>query len=686
MEDVTASLTGISFADVDAGGSSVQVTLTASTGYLSAVAGFSVTVGMAGSDLILTGSIANLNTFIAVGSLTFLTAEHDVSTSLLRIIISDLGNSGSGGAQEEIAYVDLVVTPVNDAPVATITPATYAATEQVALTLKNTGLSISDVDAAAGSMTVTLSVTEGTLTVTAGGSGAVVSNSGTSSVTITGTVTQINNLLSTDATSTVSYIDNSDTPSASATLTLQVSDNGNTGGGSLTNSDTATINITAVNDAPVVTIVPATYSATEQTNLALHGTGISVADADAGAATINLTISVGSGTLTVVAGTTGVSAGAAGSSVLVIGTIAQLNDLLAGNLGSTITYVSASDSPPASTVFTVSLNDAGVSGTGGPQTGSDTAVINITAVNDAPTATITPASYAATEQVALTLHGTGLSIADADAGAAAVRATVSVTSGILTAAAGTTGVTVTGSGTASVTLDGTLTQINDLLAGNLSGTLTYTANSDNPAASATLTLTASDLGNTGTGGTLTGSDTATINITAVNDAPTATITPAIYSVTEQVALTLHGTGLSIADVDCGRRRRAGDRRRSPAASLTAAAGTTGVTVTGSGTSHRDPRRHADPDQQPAGRQSQRHTDLHPQQRHAPGERHADADRERLGQHRQRRYVDRQRHRRDQYHGSQRHADDHGPGHDRRDRGRRVDANRDQLRGCRFRRQ
>src|SRR6185503_10384675 len=86
----------------------------------------------------------------------------------------------------------------------------------------------------------------------AGGSGAVVNNSGTSSVTITGTVAQINSLLNTDATSTVSYTDGTDTPSASATLTLQVNDNGNTGGGSLTSSDTATINITAVNDASVI--------------------------------------------------------------------------------------------------------------------------------------------------------------------------------------------------------------------------------------------------------------------------------------------------------------------------------------------------------------------------------------------------------------------------------------------------
>ena len=55
----------------------------------------------------------------------------------------------------------------------------------------------------------------------------------------------------------MSYTDNSDTPSASATLTLQVNDNGNTGGGSLTNSDTATINITAVNDAPTLSTMAA---------------------------------------------------------------------------------------------------------------------------------------------------------------------------------------------------------------------------------------------------------------------------------------------------------------------------------------------------------------------------------------------------------------------------------------------
>ena len=51
---------------------------------------------------------------------------------------------------------------------ATITPVSYAATEQTAVSLKNNGLSISDADAGSSSMTVTLAVTEGTLAITAG--------------------------------------------------------------------------------------------------------------------------------------------------------------------------------------------------------------------------------------------------------------------------------------------------------------------------------------------------------------------------------------------------------------------------------------------------------------------------------------------------------------------------------------
>ena len=162
--------------------------------------------------------------------------------------------TASDGQYTTSSTAVLDITPVNDAPVATITPTSYSATEQVALTLKGTGLSISDVDAGSGPMTVVLSVGEGTLSATAGNSGVGISGNNSSSLTITGTQTQINNFLGAASTSTLSYVDNTNTPSASTSLTMTVKDNGNTGtGGNLTGTDSATINITRVNDKPVIT-------------------------------------------------------------------------------------------------------------------------------------------------------------------------------------------------------------------------------------------------------------------------------------------------------------------------------------------------------------------------------------------------------------------------------------------------
>src|SRR5204863_6967404 len=136
---------------------------------------------------------------------------------------------------------------------------------------------------------VTLSVTEGTLTVTAGTSGAVVTNSGSSSVTITGTVAQVNALFNPTLPAALPIVDNTDTPSATSTLTLSVNDNGNTGtGGALVSTATSTINITAVNDAPVATITPASYSNTEQVSLNLKSNGLSIADVDAGSGSMTV--------------------------------------------------------------------------------------------------------------------------------------------------------------------------------------------------------------------------------------------------------------------------------------------------------------------------------------------------------------------------------------------------------------
>ena len=277
------------------------------------------------------------------------------------------------------------VVAVNDAPVATITPASYAITESATLDLKNNGLSVSDIDGNAGSETVTLAVSDGILNVAAGTSGAGVSNSGTGSVTITGTLAQINALLNTDGASGVSYVENDANPGTTASLSLTIHDNGNTGGGDLSSTDTAILNITQLNDAPVATITPTSYAATENVSLDLKNNGLAVSDVDGNAGSETVTLSVAEGVLNVAAGGSGAIVSNSGTaSVTITGTTAQINALLNTDGTSAVSYIDNSDTPAANTPLTLLVHDNGNTGTGGDHSSSDTATINIAAVNDAP--------------------------------------------------------------------------------------------------------------------------------------------------------------------------------------------------------------------------------------------------------------------------------------------------------------
>ena len=384
------------------------------------------------------------------------------------------------------ASLSITVSGTNDAPVATIAPAAYSATEQVALDLKGTGLSVADLDVGSGNVTVTLSVGEGSLNVTAGSSGALVAGSGGSSVTITGTLAQINALLNSDATSAVSYVDSSDTPSASTALTLAINDNAVNG--ALTASDSATINIAAVNDAPVATITPAAYAATEQVALNLKNNGLSVSDVDAGTGSVTVTLAVGEGTLNVTAGTSGaVVAGSGGSSVTITGSLAQINALLNSNATSTVSYIDNTDTPSASTTLTLTVSDNGLTGSGGALTAHDTATINIAAVNDGPTAVADSVITNVSTGTSLAIYDWALLSNDTDpdggstlaVSAVSSPASHSATNGTVTTTGSftytaTDGTTPGSSGTVTVTRDtsGTLdgTAGNDILVGANTGT------------------------------------------------------------------------------------------------------------------------------------------------------------------------------------------------------------------------
>ena len=428
--------------------------------------------------------------------------------------VQDAGGIANGGSDLSAigpgTTTTLTIHPTNDAPLATITPTSYAATENVSLDLKNNGLAVSDVDGNAGSQTVTLSVAEGVLNVTAGGSGAIVNNSGTASVTITGTAAQINALLNTDGTSTVGYIDNTDTPGASTTLTLLIHDNGNTGtGGDHSSSDTATINITAVNDAPVFTnLGEGTHpNFVENGSSVVLDNNVTVSDPELnaagnyGGATLTLARNGGANPDDTFAATGSldlVDSNGLGENVSLdggatfIGTFHQPGDgtfsitfnasATAANVASVmrqIVYANASDNPEASVQIDWSFSDGntGVQGSGGAGVATGSVTVDITQVDDAPVLINVAATAAYVPGTAGAVLSSTLGIFDPDAVAPSplqglASATIKIESGFF--AGDELFVNLATSGGHFVTPDGDPTNIS--VQSNVLGTLILSGN------------------------------------------------------------------------------------------------------------------------------------------------------------------------------------------------------------------
>lgn len=138
--------------------------------------------------------------------------------------------------------------------------------------------------------------------------------------------------------------------------------------------------------------------------------------------------------------------------------------------------------------------------------------------NQPPVNTL-PASVSASEDLLTPIAG--VSVADPDAAATNIQVTLSVPTGSLLVAdavtGGLTAAQIGGNNTGTVVLTAPQAAINVTLA-NATGLQFTTAT--NAAANVVLTMTTDDLGNTGTGGAKSDTDTLTIGVVAVNDAPT----------------------------------------------------------------------------------------------------------------------------------------------------------------------
>ncbi|WP_298596401.1 DUF4347 domain-containing protein, partial [uncultured Zoogloea sp.] len=289
--------------------------------------------------------------------------------------VQDNGGTAHGGVDLATSAATLTIdlAAANDAPLVTV-PATIGVTEDVASAL--TGIVFADVDAASGSVVATLSVPSGTLAATSG-SGVTVGGSA-SALTLAGSLANINAFI---AASGVTYTTASNAL-APVTLTVALNDGGNTGsGGSLGVSTTLTLDVTAVNDAPTIT-VPGTQTVAEEGSLTISG--ISFGDVDADSGNVSVTLTVAHGTLTLGGDASGVTltAGADNSATMTLsGTLAAVNAAVTSLGYVPDTNFSGTDS------LQLAIDDGGNSGTGTALDASTSLTLTVTGANDAPVLT-----------------------------------------------------------------------------------------------------------------------------------------------------------------------------------------------------------------------------------------------------------------------------------------------------------
>ena len=277
--------------------------------------------------------------------------------------------AGGGGGEE-----------ANDPPVNTVPGAqTITAENTVTFTGANT-ISVTDPDAAEGPLRVVLTATGGTVTlaepeavtIEAGDDGI-----NETDVAFTGTVAQINQALA-------GLIFTGTQPFGGGTIQIQTSDQGNTGtGGAQTDTDTITINEEGggggdeTNAPPVIAVPGAAQSTAQNTGVVFsadNNNRISIADPDAGTEPIQVTLTATQGTIDL-GTTTGLTFtagdGDGDTTSTFTGTLTDVNAALSG-----MTFVPTNNFTGQANLQ-ITANDQGNTGTGGPQSDTETVNINV---------------------------------------------------------------------------------------------------------------------------------------------------------------------------------------------------------------------------------------------------------------------------------------------------------------------
>lgn len=381
------------------------------------------------------------------------------------------------------------------------------------------GVTFVDPDLAGGILRVEISATSGSFALAADAD-VVLGGNGTSTITVQGTLLAVHHYLSQPT--NMLYLPQANLSGADvARITITASDPGNIGTESSVSASPIVIDITAVNDAPVVTTSGGTTAFTEPDgpNNApmVIDSGLTLTDVDnatLASATLSITGNFQSDEDRLGFVNDGVTMGNisaiynAGTGVMTlasVGATATLDQWQAALR--TVTYNNSNDAPStAARTISLIVND------GNDNSSPATKTIALTAVNDTPTVTGLPTDISITEDVPGPLDIASSSFGDLDT--ASISVTLSVSVGIIAIAApGGIAVALGGNATSSVTVSGAPTSVNAYL--DIPSNVIYLPPANlNGVDAATLTVSADD----GSGSVILG--TVPINITAVNDAPT----------------------------------------------------------------------------------------------------------------------------------------------------------------------
>ena len=300
-EDVAYTFTGSVVSVADAADGNVgmqQVTVSVTNGVLSlnpATVGVGsvlifVTANDGINDALITfqGTLLQINA--ALDGLVYTPTPDFNGTAVLNVTVNDLGNVGIGTPAPLTANGQTIITVVaqNDPPVNLLNGSPTAFTSTILQALERTSytfnmangslLSINDLDARdalinSGVIQVTLTATDGTLTlpVIAGLSFTVGSGTADTIMTFTGQIDAVNNRLNGLVFNPATTFTTAD-PLAGvfATVTIAVNDQIHTGaGGALTDTDTVRLNVQPLNDPPVISVTNLMETIDEDTPLVI---------------------------------------------------------------------------------------------------------------------------------------------------------------------------------------------------------------------------------------------------------------------------------------------------------------------------------------------------------------------------------------------------------------------------------